>query len=998
MARTKISKVAKDLNVALPTVVDFLRSKNITVDDNPNARIEDDVVDILVKEFKSDKDQKTKSEQFSSERMQQRDIKKPAPKVGASEEIKLPTEINRPKIVGKIDLDRHGNPIKPVQAVESAPTEPQKPAPSVPETPAPSAPVQEAAAPVAPAKETPAAEVPAPPVKEEAPAAQPVPRKEEHPAAAAPPQSAPKAGPQKMQEVKPAPVKADKPAPREKKETPAPAAGETPKTPVMTEPKAQTPAADNAGEEIFTVGLPQNRPTINVIGKIDLSAINQSTRPRKKSKEERRNERIAKQQGAQGGGNNAGNSDGDRKKRKRIGSKEKIDIEKQGNQPGGNNGGGRGKGGEGRRGDRGNKPRKGAPQHVEVSEDDVQKQVKEVLARLTSKDKGQKKGLKWRKEKREMNAERDAAAAAAAAAESKTLKLTEFVTANDLATMMDVPINKVIGTCMNLGVMVSINQRLDAETINIVADEFGFKTEFVSAEVVEAISQEEDSEEDLVSRPPIVTVMGHVDHGKTSLLDHIRNAHVTATEAGGITQHIGAYRVKYNDRDITFLDTPGHEAFTSMRARGASVTDIAILVVAADDGIMPQTIEAINHAKAANIPIIVAINKMDKPGANPENIKQQLTEHSLVVEEWGGDVICVPISAKTGMGVDELLENVLLVAEVAEYKANPNRLAKGAVIEARLDKGRGPIATLLVQNGTLHTGDIIIAGTAVGRVRVMTNDKGEIVNEAGPSCPVEITGLAEVPSAGDTFNAVEDERLARELVEQRKHEAKQEQFSRYQKVTLDNLFSQIEQGEIKELPIIVKADVQGSVEAVTQSLEKLSNEEVRVKVIHGAVGAVSESDVMLADASNAIIVGFNVRPDPVAEENAKRDGVDIRLYRIIYDAIEEITTAMKGMLAPKFHEVGLGRVEVRQVYKITGVGVVSGSYVLSGKITRNAEIRVVRDGIIIADDRMSSLKRFKDDVKEVAEGYECGITLEKFNDIKVGDIFEAYMMEETKAE
>ena len=413
---------------------------------------------------------------------------------------------------------------------------------------------------------------------------------------------------------------------------------------------------------------------------------------------------------------------------------------------------------------------------------------------------------------------------------------------------------------------------------------------------------------------------------------------------------------------------------------------------------MPQTIEAINHAKAANIPIIVAINKMDKPGANPENIKQQLTEHNLVVEEWGGDVICVPISAKTGMGIDELLENVLLVAEVAEYKANPNRLAKGAVIEARLDKGRGPIATLLVQNGTLHTGDIIIAGTAVGRVRVMTNDKGEVVNEAGPSCPVEITGLAEVPSAGDTFNAVEDERLARELVEQRKHEAKQEQFKQYQKVTLDNLFSQIEQGEIKELPIIVKADVQGSVEAVRQSLEKLSNDEVRVKVIHGGVGAVSESDVMLADASNAIIVGFNVRPDPVAEENAKRDGVDIRLYRIIYDAIEEIQTAMKGMLAPKFHEVGLGRVEVRQVYKITGVGTVSGSYVLSGKITRNAEIRVVRDGIIIADDKMSSLKRFKDDVKEVAEGYECGITLEKFNDVKVGDIFEAYMMEETKAE
>lgn len=577
--------------------------------------------------------------------------------------------------------------------------------------------------------------------------------------------------------------------------------------------------------------------------------------------------------------------------------------------------------------------------------------------------------------------------------------IPDEIIVSELASRLKVTATEVIKKLMGLGEMCTINQVIDFDTASLVAEELGAKVEKeVIVTIEERLIDDSDDDGEGVERAPVVVVMGHVDHGKTSLLDHIRNAHVTATEAGGITQHIGAYRVNYNGKDITFLDTPGHEAFTSMRARGASVTDIAILVVAADDGIMPQTIEAINHAKAANIPIIVAINKMDKPGANPENIKQQLTEHNLVVEEWGGDVICVPISAKTGMGIDELLENVLLVAEVAEYKANPNRLAKGAVIEARLDKGRGPIATLLVQNGTLHTGDIIIAGTAVGRVRVMTNDKGEVVNEAGPSCPVEITGLAEVPSAGDTFNAVEDERLARELVEQRKHEAKQEQFKQYQKVTLDNLFSQIEQGEIKELPIIVKADVQGSVEAVRQSLEKLSNDEVRVKVIHGGVGAVSESDVMLADASNAIIVGFNVRPDPVAEENAKRDGVDIRLYRIIYDAIEEIQTAMKGMLAPKFHEVGLGRVEVRQVYKITGVGTVSGSYVLSGKITRNAEIRVVRDGIIIADDKMSSLKRFKDDVKEVAEGYECGITLEKFNDVKVGDIFEAYMMEETKAE
>ena len=548
---------------------------------------------------------------------------------------------------------------------------------------------------------------------------------------------------------------------------------------------------------------------------------------------------------------------------------------------------------------------------------------------------------------------------------------------------------------MQLGEMCTINQVIDFDTASLVAEELGAKVEKeVIITIEERLIDDSDDDGEGEERAPVVVVIGHVDHGKTSLLDKIRNANVTSTEAGGITQHIGAYRVSCNGKDITFLDTPGHEAFTSMRARGASVTDIAILVVAADDGIMPQTIEAINHAKAADVPIIVAINKMDKEAANPDVIKQQLTEHGLVIEEWGGDVICVPVSAKTGMGIDELLENVLLVAEVAELKANPNRLAKGAVIEARLDKGRGPIATLLVQNGTLHTGDIIIAGTSVGRVRVMTNDKGKVVKEAGPSYPVEITGLAEVPSAGDVFNAVEDERLARELVEQRKHEAKQEQFKQYQKVTLDNLFSQIEQGEIKELPIIVKADVQGSVEAVKQSLEKLSNEEVRVRVIHGAVGAVSEGDVMLASASNAIIVGFNVRPDPVAAAHAEADGVDIRLYRIIYDAIEEITTAMKGMLAPKFREVNLGRVEVRQVYKISNVGTVSGSYVLSGKITRNAEIRVVRDGIIIADDKMSSLKRFKDDVKEVAEGYECGITLEKFNDVHVGDIFEAYFMEE----
>jgi len=575
------------------------------------------------------------------------------------------------------------------------------------------------------------------------------------------------------------------------------------------------------------------------------------------------------------------------------------------------------------------------------------------------------------------------------------VRIPDVITVGELATRLKVTATEVIKKLMMLGVMATINEEIDFDTASLVAEELGAKVEHeVIVTIEDRLIDEDDDAEDTEERCPVVCVMGHVDHGKTSILDRIRNAHVTAGEAGGITQHIGAYQVRYEGKDITFLDTPGHEAFTAMRARGANITDIAILVVAADDGIMPQTVESINHAKAAGITVIVAINKMDKEGANPDRIKEELTKYGMVCEEWGGDVICVPVSAKTGEGIDDLLENILLVAETSELKANPDRRAKGTVVEARLDKGRGPIATLLVQNGTLHVGDVIIAGTAVGRVRVMTNDKGQAVESAGPSVPVEITGLAEVPEAGDTFNAVEDERLARELVEQRKHEAKQAKFNEYQKVTLDNLFSQIEQGEMKELSLIVKADVQGSVEAVTQSLEKLSNDEVRVRVIHGGVGGIKESDVMLASASNAIIIGFNVRPDQTAEEIAARDKVDIRTYRVIYDAIEEIETAMKGMLAPKFREVVMGRIEVRQVYKISNVGTVAGAYVLNGKVTRQCEIRVVRDGIVIAEDKMSSLKRFKDDVKEVGESYECGITLEKFRDFKEGDIFEAFIMEE----
>ena len=576
------------------------------------------------------------------------------------------------------------------------------------------------------------------------------------------------------------------------------------------------------------------------------------------------------------------------------------------------------------------------------------------------------------------------------------VQIPDEITVGELASRLKQTASNVIKKLMGLGVMASVSQVVDFDTAAIVAEEFGAKVEKeVHVTIEERLFEvEEDNAADLVERPPVVVVMGHVDHGKTSILDAIRKTHVTAGEAGGITQHIGAYQVVAGGKTITFLDTPGHEAFTSMRARGANMTDIAVLVVAADDGIMPQTVESINHAKAAQVSVIVAINKMDKPTANPERVMEQLTQYELVPEQWGGDVICVPVSALTGQGIPDLLENINLVAEVRELKANPNRRAKGAVVEARLDKGQGPVATILGQNSTLHKGDCIIAGTAVGRVRTMKNDKGQFIETAGPSTPVEITGLTEVPAAGDLFDAVADEKLARELADKRAAEAKERQFSTYQKVTLDNLFSQIAEGERKELDIIVKADVQGSAEAVKQSLEKISNDEVRVKVIHTGVGAVNKSDVMLANASGAIIIGFNVRPDPVAKEEAAQAEVEMRMYRVIYDAINDVTDAMKGMLAPKIREVEQGRLEVRQVYKISSVGLVAGSYVLEGKITRTSKIRVVRDGIVVTEDEIASLRRFKDDVKEVAQGYECGVTLEKFSDIKEGDIFEAYILEE----
>ena len=637
----------------------------------------------------------------------------------------------------------------------------------------------------------------------------------------------------------------------------------------------------------------------------------------------------------------------------------------------------------------------------EAEEYSREKVLADARAAVEEASRGSSGRRKKRKEKRQAEAERiaeerkieEALAQGINPEDLDAVKVSEGVTVAELAEALDVSANDIIKRLFLLGTPLTMTQTMSNDLVELVADDLGRQVRIVTPEEENSFSFYDDPK-DLKPRPPVVTVMGHVDHGKTSILDAIRKTRVTAGEAGGITQHIGAYQVTMNGKPITFLDTPGHEAFTSMRARGANLTDIAVLVVAADDGIMPQTVESINHAKAANTTIIVAINKMDKPTANPNHVMEQLTQYELVPEEWGGDTICVPVSALTGQGIEDLLESINLVAEVKELKANPHRRAKGAVIEARLDKGQGPVATILVQKGTLHQGDVVIAGTSVGRVRVMRDDQGAILKEAGPSMPVEITGLTEVPAAGDLFDAVEDEKLARELADRRAVEQKEQQFSAYKKVTLDNLFSQIAEGERKELAIIVKADVQGSAEAVKQSLEKISNDEVRVRVIHAGVGAINKSDVMLANAGNAIIIGFNVRPDPVAKEEAAQAEVELRMYRVIYDAINDVTDAMKGMLAPKFREVELGRAEVRSVFKISSAGTIAGCYVLEGKVTRAAKIRLVRDGIVITEDEIDSLRRFKDDVKEVAQGYECGIGLDKFSDIKEGDIFEAFIMEE----
>ncbi len=724
-----------------------------------------------------------------------------------------------------------------------------------------------------------------------------------------------------------------------------------------------------------------------ILGKIDLDAINQSTRPKKKSKEEKRKERIAKEKQANGGAN----ADSEKRKRKRIG-KEKVDIE----HPGGQQAGGQKQGG-GNNDSRRNKnknadrPNSKAKRHIkaEVSEEDVQKQVKETLARLTNKP--QKKSAKWRKEKREAFEEREREEAALEAKESKTLRITEFVTANDLALMMDVPVNKVIATCMNIGVMVSINQRLDAETINLVAEEFGFKTEYISAEVSEAINEEADSEEDLLPRPPIVTVMGHVDHGKTSLLDYIRNANVIAGEAGGITQHIGAYNVKLEDgRRITFLDTPGHEAFTAMRARGAKVTDIAIIIVAADDNVMPQTIEAINHASAAGVPIVFAINKIDKPAANPDKIKEELANMNYLVEDWGGKYQSQEISAKKGIGVKELLDKVLLEAEMLDLKANPNRKATGSIIESSLDKGRGYVATVLVSNGTLRVGDIMVAGTSYGKIRAMFNERNQRITEAGPAAPALVLGLNGAPTAGDTFNILDTDREAREIATRREQLQREVKERTRRMPGLDDIARRRALGEFHELNLIVKGDVDGSIEALSDSLIKLSTPEVQVNVIHKAVGAISESDVTLAAASDAVIIGFQVRPSVAARRLAENDGVDIRLYSIIYDAIEEVKDAMAGMLSPELKEEVTGTAEVLQTYKISKVGTIAGCMVREGKVKRTSKVRLIRDGIVIYTGELGSLKRFKDDVKEVSSGYDCGLNIANYNDVKEGDMIEAY--------
>ncbi len=941
--RVKLSKIIKDLNVGLQTVQDFFEKKKIDIEVTPNTKVDEDVLDILIKEFKPDMEQKLKSEYLTNARQKAKPAEEPeAPK--QPEEIK--TQIVKPKVIGKINLDEAGKPApkKEVKKEETPESASKQETAEVKDEPKAEVKVEpETEAKVEP-KDEPKAEAKVEPIAEP---------KAEQPAAAEEPEPA-----------APAPVEAAAPV----------AAPATPATPAAVESEAPK-------EEIFTTRIPELKASINVVGKIDLSAINQSTRPKKKSKEERKQERIAKEKARLG-------EDGVRKKRRRIG-KEKVDIEKAAQQI--NNASGKtakNKDNESQSSKKKDKKAK-RPLRPQINEEDVQRQVKETLARLTTKK--QNMGAKWRREKREAVREEESKEAALQAAEKKILKLTEFVTANDLAMMMNVPINKVIGTCMSLGVMVSINQRLDAETINIVAEEFGFKTEYESADVVEAIHEEEDNPEDLQQRPPVVTVMGHVDHGKTSLLDYIRKSNVIAGEAGGITQHIGAYNVKLpNGRRITFLDTPGHEAFTAMRARGAKVTDIVIVIVAADDNVMPQTKEALNHASAAGVPIVFAINKIDKDGANPEKIKEELANLNYLVEEWGGKYQSQDISAKKGIGVEELMEKVLLEADMLDLKANPDRKATGSIIESSLDKGRGYIATVLVDNGTLKVGDIVLAGTHYGKVKAMFNERNQRIKEAGPSSPALILGLNGAPTAGDKFNVMDTDQEARQIAN-RREQLQREQVQRTQhRRTLEDIGRLRALGEFHELNIIVKGDVDGSIEALSDSLIKLSTPEVQVNVIHKAVGAISESDVTLAAASDAYIIGFQVRPSADAKRLAAQEGVDIRIYSIIYDAIEEIKSAMEGMLSPEIKEEVIGNAEIKEVYHISKVGTIAGAMVKDGKLKRGCKVRVIRDGIVRHTGTLASLKRFKDDAKEVASGYECGFSIQSYNDLVVGDIVEAF--------
>ena len=928
----RLNKVLSELNIGLQTAVDFLKKKSalgeVKDDATPNTKISDEQYKALVNEFSTDKAVKTQAEQLFPKKP-----KKPTtPEKAVTKSDELLEQRPQFKPLGKIDLDSIGKPkAAPVRVPEDL--QAKKPEPVVAAEP------QEE-------EKTPEEEPVAAPVAVE-------PDKEPEP---------------EVVEAEPEQGSADA------KEEPAE------ETVAEAEPEPQGPTLAKTPGDIKAA---QNAPQLNVLGKIDLSTLNQSTRPKKKTKEERRKEREEK-------------AAGERKKRERI-RQGKVDIEaaaKQASQQGKNNknGNNNGKNNNQQQQQGGKKNKKNRPvKPLEVDDEAVARQVKETLARLTSKTTLNKKGAKYRKEKRDAVAERMNEEMAAEAAESKVLKLTEFVTVSELATMMNVGVNQVIGTCMSIGIMVSINQRLDAETINIVAEEFGFTTEYVSAEVQNAITEEADDENDLVTRAPIVTVMGHVDHGKTSLLDHIRNTNVIAGEAGGITQHIGAYNVKLKDgHSITFLDTPGHEAFTAMRARGAQVTDIAIIIVAADDSVMPTTKEAIAHAQAANVPMVFAINKIDKPGANPDKIREDLANMNLLVEEWGGKYQCQEISAKKGIGVYELLEKVLLEAEMLDLKANPNRKATGSIIESSLDKGRGYVSTLLVSNGTLKIGDVVIAGTAWGRVKAMFNERNQRIEKAGPAEPAIILGLNGAPTAGDSFHVMETEQEAREIANKRIQLQREQSLRTTTKLGLDELSHRIALGEFHELNIIVKGDTDGSIEALSDSFIKLSTEKVQVNVISKAVGQISENDVMLASASEAIIIGFQVRPSADARRAAEREGVEINTYSIIYDAIDDVKSTMQGMLDKVKKEIISGEIEVKQVFKISKVGTVAGGLVTDGKVHSKDKARVIRDGIVIHTAAIDALKRYKDDAKEVATGLECGISLVNFNDIQVGDIIETF--------